>query len=157
MKNLKQANRYLKLFGLFKVPLIFYCRPKVLHIDENEVTVMIPLRRRTKNHLKSMYFGALAVGADISGGMIAFYISEKDKTKISLAFKAMKADFIIRPEGDVFFYCKDGQVIQKMIDESKESGERVNKDVNINAIVPSIDPKEVVATFTLTLSIKVKV
>lgn len=157
MKNLKQANRYLKLFGLFKVPLIFYCRPKVLHIDEKEVTVMIPLRRRTKNHLNSMYFGALAVGADIAGGMIAFYISEKDKTKISLAFKSLKADFHKRPEGDVFFYCHDGEIIQNMIAESKQSAERINKAVKITAIVPSIDPKEIVASFSLTLSIKVKV
>ncbi|GAM75988.1 hypothetical protein JCM19241_286 [Vibrio ishigakensis] len=42
-----------------------------MHIDEARVEVKIPLRRRTKNHLNSMYMGALVVGADVAGGFLA--------------------------------------------------------------------------------------
>ena len=156
MNTLKKANRFLKLFGLFKVPMIFYSRPQVLHLDENEVTIKIPLKRRTKNHLNSMYFGALAVGADIAGGIIAFHIADNTKKKLSLVFKEVNAVFHKRAEGDVFFYCRDGQKIQSMIKTAEQSGERVSEPVTITCVVPSIDPKEVVATYTLTLSIRVK-
>ena len=63
----------------------------------------IRLRRRTKNHLNSMYFGALAVGADVAGGVHAFYFSEKHNLKVSFAFKGMNAEFIMRAEADCIF------------------------------------------------------
>lgn len=86
---LRRSNWMLRWFGLFKVPLIGYCRPRFLHLDAYSVTILIPLRRRTRNHLGSMYFGVLAIGADIAGGALAVYIADKRKFKISLAFKSV--------------------------------------------------------------------
>jgi hypothetical protein len=64
------------LLGRVKIPLIGYTSPKLISIDSQSVQVKIKLRRRTKNHLSSMYFGALAVGADIAGGIQVFYFSK---------------------------------------------------------------------------------
>ncbi|MCC4821271.1 DUF4442 domain-containing protein, partial [Vibrio lentus] len=50
---LQKANFYLSMFGFFKVPLIWLCRPKLLALDNQHVEVKIPLKRRTKNHLNS--------------------------------------------------------------------------------------------------------
>ncbi len=66
--------------------------PKIIAIDSKHVEVRIPLRRRTKNHLNSMYFGALAVGADVAGGFCDEQSSGKGEA-ISLAFKGVKAEF----------------------------------------------------------------
>lgn len=156
MSFAKKANSYLKLFGFFKVPLIFYSRAKVVSIDQKRVEIKIPLRRRTKNHLNSMYFGALAIGADVAGGMIAMMLCEDRKLKVSLAFKSFQAQFHSRPEADVHFICEDGDAISQQITESLESGERVNRNVNIRAIVPSKSETDVVASFVLELSLKVK-
>ena len=57
----------LRLFGLLKIPLIWYVKPSVVSIGEEKIVVKVPLRRRNKNHLKSMYFGTLCVGADCTG------------------------------------------------------------------------------------------
>ncbi len=78
------------LLGFFKIPIIGYTRPKLISIDDENVVVKIKLNRRTKNHLNSMYFGALAVGADIAGGIHVFYFSEILDKKISFSFKGMK-------------------------------------------------------------------
>ena len=155
MKALTKMNLFLKLFGLSKVPLIAYVNPKIIACDDEQVVVKIKLNRRTKNHLNSMYFGALAIGADISGGFLAMQIANEKKLKISLAFKAMQADFLKRPEKDVVFNCLDGKLIEQMLLTSEQEQRRVNKDVNIIATCPDTFGAEPVATFTLTLSIKV--
>lgn len=84
------------MFSFNKVPLLWLCRPKIVHIDEARVEVKIPLRRRTKNHLNSMYMGALVVGADVAGGFLAAMKAQNQGQPISLAFKGIKADFLKR-------------------------------------------------------------
>jgi hypothetical protein len=154
---LLKANWLLRLFGLFKVPLIGYCRPRVTSIDEDSVAITIPLRRRTRNHLGSMYFGALAVGADLAGGSLAVFLAEQRKLKISLAFKSVSGEFYKRPEHDVVFTCNDGRAIAAMIAEAEASSERINRSVHVNAHCPAQIADEVVASFELMLSIKVLV
>ena len=86
------------LFGFSKVPLIFYCRPKVINISEAKLEIKIKLNRRTKNHLNSMYFGVLSVGADVTGGFLAMKLIQESKSKIALIFKDFHADFLKRAE-----------------------------------------------------------
>ena len=65
-----------------------------------------------------MYFGVLAVGADLAGGALAVYLADKRKLKTSLAFKAVSGQFLKRPEHDVVFTCNDGLAITTMIVET---------------------------------------
>ncbi|MBL4831473.1 MAG: DUF4442 domain-containing protein [Aliivibrio sp.] len=154
-QSLFKSNLMLKMFGFFKVPLIFWCKPKIIAMDEQTLAVKIPLLRRNKNHLNSMYFGVLAVGADVAGGFLAFHKANNCGRKISLAFKDFDAKFLKRPEADVVFTCSEGQVIDQMLTETFHSKERINKPVQIVATCPSISGDEPVALFTLMLSIKV--
>lgn len=151
-----QDTAFVRLFGLTKVPLIFWVNPSVIKMDESECTIKIPLTRRTKNHLKSMYFGVLCVGADIAGGIVAMNEITRSKRKVSLAFKDFKAEFHKRPEGDVYFTCTQISEVKDFVQEVIKSGERMNYTVIVKAYVPSIDPKEAVASFELTLSLKLK-
>lgn len=155
LSPLAKANLYLNLFAFTKVPLIWICRPKILEMDKEKVIVKIPLRRKTKNHLNSMYFGVLAVGADVAGGFLAMSKAQESGRKISLAFKEVEGQFLKRPEADVIFTCEDGRLIDDMLDEAISSGERINKAVKIVATCPSIGGNDPMAIFSLTLSIKV--
>lgn len=150
--SLGKMKWMLFLLGFFKIPMIGYVRPKLIEVNEETVRVKIRLRRRTKNHLNSMYFGALSVGADIAGGIHVFYFSELVGKKVSFSFKGMKADFLKRAESDVIFESKDGNVIRSAMDESIETGERVNKTVFVNAIDQN---NEIIATFEMVVSVKV--
>ena len=145
----------LRLFGLTKIPLIYFCRPRVVSISEDSLEVKIKLGRRTRNHLNSMYFGVLSVGADITGGFLAMEYIRASKSKISLIFKDFQADFLKRAEGDVHFLCVEGSAIRLLIQKSEETGERESMPVYITASVPSISP-DPIAKFILTLSIKKK-
>ena len=142
-------------FGLIRIPLIFFCRPKVVSISDTMLEVKIKLNRRTKNHLNSMYFGVLSVGADVTCGFLAMKLISKNQSRISLIFKNFHANFLKRAEGDVHFICEDGMTIQNLVEVAEQTGERQNLPVNVTATVPSIS-NEPVAEFILTLSLKKK-
>lgn len=150
---LSKMRRLLWLMGNVKIPMIAYVRPKLIHIDEKEAIIRIKLRRRTKNHLKSMYFGALAVGADIAAGLHAFYFAELSGEKISFVFKGVEGEFLKRPDSHVLFYSKEGQIVKEVFEKAKESGERINQWINVEAINQE---QEVVAKFRMEISVRVK-
>ena len=149
-----KMTMFIRYFGLTKVPMIFYCRPKVIEISNDSVTVKIPLLRRNKNHVGSMYLGALSVGADITSAMLALGIIRSSKQKIIPIFKDFHADYLKRAEGDVHFVCNEGGLIRKMLNEVIQKNIRVNKKIIVNAYVPDKLGNEVVAKFSLTLSLK---
>ena len=103
-----------------------------------------------------MYFGALAIGADLSGAFQAFHISAEVNSKLSIVFKDFKADFISRPESDVFFISQDGQRIREIINETIATRERVTRPIEIMAYTNYPANPVHVASFTLGLSIKDK-
>jgi len=145
----------LRLFGLAKIPLLLFCMPKVVEYSDTAAAVMIPLNWRTRNHLRSMYFGALSVGADCAGGLIAMFEIMRRKAPVSLIFKEFKAEFLKRPMADVVFRCVQGEEIRGWVDKAISSGERVNGTVNLIATCPSLSD-EPVAKFALTISMKRK-
>lgn len=144
------------IFGGLKVPLILYCRPRVTTLSQARVIIRIPLRRRTRNHLRSMYFGVLAVGADCAGGILAMFLIRKSRQPISLVFKTFSAEFLRRPEGDVDFECCDGAAITDLVHRAATTGERVETTVLVTATCPKIDPRTPVARMQLTLSLKLR-
>lgn len=150
-----QDTLFVRFFGLTKIPLIFFVSPTVIQLDDQQCIVKIPLNRRTKNHLNSMYFGVLATGADLAGGLVAMKEIAESKKNIALSFKDFHAEFLKRAEGDVHFVCTQIPEIKKFVRDAIASGERMNFPVHIEAIVPSlsVDP---VAKFILTLSLKLK-
>lgn len=155
MKLMTRFKFFLWHFGHFKVAMIGYLKPRLIKLTDQEIILCIPLRRRSRNHLNSMYFGALAVGADLAGGLHGFYHADLAQCKISLAFKSFQAQFLRRPESDVYFVCTEGDTVKNMITESRTSGERINKPINIKAYTNYLTQAEEVADFILELSVKV--
>lgn len=146
---------FLWYFGHFKVAMIAYVRPRLIKLTDSDIIIRLPLNRRTRNHLHSMYFGALSVGADLAGGLHGFYHADLAKCKVSLVFKSFQAQFLVRPESDVYFVSTMGETVKAMIEESKNSGQRINKPISIKAYTNYATKPEVVADFILELSVKV--
>jgi acyl-coenzyme A thioesterase PaaI-like protein len=153
--NFKE-NLVLRAFSALKIPMIYFLNPKILQLDENTVRVRIKLSRRAKNHHGSMYFGALAVGADVAGGALAMKLIRESGAHVSFIFKDFSAQFFKRPEGDVEFVCSEGKKVTELVRTVIKSSERHNTTLNVVALVPSKFGTEPVAQFTLTLSLKKK-
>jgi acyl-coenzyme A thioesterase PaaI-like protein len=144
----------LRLWALTKIPLLFFLRPSVVEAGQGRTIIRIPLSRRSRNHLGSMYFGALCAGADLAGALTAMRRIDASGRRISLIFKDLKAQFFRRAEGDVQFCCEDGEAIAGLVGRAIESGEREELPVRIVATVPDKLGPEPVAEFVLTLSLK---
>lgn len=155
MSFLTRFKLFMWYFGYFKVPMIGYLKPRLINLTEQELVIKLPLTRRNKNHLNCMYFGALAVGADLAGGLYGFYHAKQANLKISLAFKSFQAQFLKRAESDVYFVCTMGDIVKDMISESKKTGQRINKPLLISAYTNYLQKSEEVANFVLELSLKV--
>lgn len=143
----------LRLFSV-RIPVLFFLGPRVARLDDDRCEVLIPLGWRSKNHLGSMYFGALCAGADLAGGLLATRFIRARHPRVGLIFASVEGRFLKRADGDVLFACDDGRRIAAAVAAADESGERVTIPVEIRATVPSKYGDAPVARFTLGLSLK---
>ena len=144
----------LRLWAFKNIRLIAYVRPCVVDLTDERCEIVLPLSRRTRNHLGSMYFGALCTGADAAAALIGLRASQKAGGRIAVIFKDMHAEFFKRAEADVHFACEQGREISALITRADSSGERQNLPVHVVATVPKLFASDPVARFTLTLSVK---
>ena len=146
----------IRFFGLTKIPLLWFIKPTVQKMTDEVCEVKVPLNRRTKNHLNSIYFGVLCAAADCAGGLTAMKHIRKSGKNIALSFKDFHAEFLMRAEGDTIFTNTQGKEIQEFVQKVAECGERMNMPVEVIATVTSNEADKTVAKFTLTLSLKLK-
>jgi acyl-coenzyme A thioesterase PaaI-like protein len=155
-KLLPHAFRHtllLRYFGLTRIPLLFYTRPAVVECTPRRVVIRIPLNRRTRNHVGSMYFAALAVGADCAAGLLAVQLIARKDDNISFIFKDFNAEFHRRATADVCFSCDQGEAIAELVEKVSTSSQRLELPLTATATVPA-ESDEPVASFRLTLSLK---
>jgi acyl-coenzyme A thioesterase PaaI-like protein len=144
----------LRLWTLIRVPMAFFVSPQVVEATARRSVIRIPLTWRSKNHLGSMYFGALCVGADLAGGLLALRRIEESRRKVSLIFKDVQGRFFKRAEDDALFTCEDGEEIGELVHRAIASGEREERAIRVVVTVPEKLGDEAVAEFVLTLSLK---
>lgn len=144
------------LFSIVNLPMIFWLKPRVIELTDARCIIMMPFRHRSRNHVKSMYFGALCAGADLAGGIMAMKLFKKQKEKFTFVFKDLQADFLKRCEDDVYFICDEGARVSEAIQRALQTKERENVTLNVTATIPALFKDEPVAKFKLTLSLKQK-
>jgi acyl-coenzyme A thioesterase PaaI-like protein len=150
---LLRETLFVRLFSL-RVPVLLFLGPRVQLLDDDRCEITIPLRWRSRNHVGSMYFGALCAGADLAGGLAAAMRIREHHPRVGLIFADVRGEFLKRADGDVRFTCADGRRIAAAVESADASGERVTLPVEIVATVPSKYGDEPVAKFTLGLSLK---
>lgn len=144
-----------RLWSLQNVFLLWLVRPKIEELTHDRCIVRVPLNWITRRRdIRAMYLGTLCMGADVAAGLIAFQIVAERKQRIQFIFKDLKAEFLKRAEGDVWFTNDDGPVVQELIRKAMESGEREEATVHVTATVPEKLGNEPVAKFELTLSVR---
>ncbi len=149
MLTIEEFENFLKT----NVPMIEYSGMSILKLDEDQSVIKMPFISQNMNHVQSMYFASLAIGADAAAGVLALYNLNIKNVNSTVVFKDFKANFIRRANSDVFFICKDREIINDSINLATEKRERVNFPVRVVATqdLNKIDP---VAEFKLTVSIK---
>ena len=140
------------IYTFKNIPMIFWLKPKVLELTATRSVIIIPFRRRSRNHLHSMYFGALCVGADLAPGLLTMNLLSAKRKKCSFIFKDFQAEFLRRCETNAKFICAEGHLIADAIEKAVQSKER--QHATLNVIASEDKTEEVVAKFKMTISIK---
>lgn len=152
--TLKLETLKLWFFTLFNIPLIFWLRPRVVELSNQRAMVKIKLNHRTRNHVRSMYFGAICTGVDLVPGLLAMRLIKQSKQKISFVFKDFQGEFLHRAESHVYFICDQGHLIQEAVNQAITTNERQNVTLQVITIVPDKFGDEPTGKFSLTISMK---
>ena len=96
----------------------------------------------------------MAAAADLASGMNAFSLIRSRYRRIVPVFKYANMEFLKRADGDTVFRTRDGRRIAEAMAETERTGERVTLPVEVVATVPEKYGDEVVARFTMGLSLK---
>lgn len=153
-KNLKMTA-LVNAFSAFKIPLLAFVTPKVLELDDSRAVVRVRLDMRTRNHLGVMYFGALAMGAELSIALRAIQTIAESGKKVDFIFKDFQAEFLKRADSHVNFVCEEGKKVAALVQKTILSGERENHTFSGYAYVPSVSDDPVMK-YKLTLSVKLR-
>jgi len=140
-------------FSLFKIPLLAFCTPQVLEVSETQTKVRVRLDWRTSNHLGVMYFGALAMGAELSIALKAVEKIDASRKRIDFIFKDFQADFLKRADSHVLFCCDEADQVAKLIEEALQTEDRLEKTFSGYAVTEK-KPDQAVMKYKLTLSVK---
>ncbi len=146
---------WLNALAFLKVPLLFATGARVVTFDDSETTVYLPFKRKNKNHLGSLYFGALAMGAELSVALMAIQETAKSDKKVSFIFKDFNAQFLKRADAGTYFCCSEASAVKELVKKAETSVERVEQKFSGYAYT-NTSSKEPIFTYELTLSLKAK-
>lgn len=151
-ENLK-LTAVINAYSAFNIPLLAMITPRVIELTDTRSVVRVRLDRRTRNHLNVMYFGALAMGAELSIALKCIEAIQKSGKRIDFIFKDFSAQFLKRADGHVHFVCEEAAAVNDLIQRACATSDRLEKTFNGYAFVPSAGD-EPVCNYTLTLSVK---
>jgi hypothetical protein len=161
MKN-KESEKFLQLvqsplkfsfFLLSKLPSAYFSGVRVKEISYDKAVVTVPYKWFSQNPFKSLYFACQAMAAEMSTGLLALLHVYGRSPAISMLVMKIEGDFMKKGVSLVGFVCKDGEAIQRAIDEAVATGNPVEctaRSLGTN------EKGEVVSAFKITWSFKVK-
>lgn len=151
-KNILKPFR-LKIFFLQRMPLGFFAGLRVDKFNINEAIVSLPFNTITKNPFKSVYFGAQAMAAELSTGVLAMDAVIDSKKRISMLVFDMKAHFSKKAVSRIRFTCEQGNEIRQAIQKAIDTKEGVTVEVQS---VGTDEDGDVVSEFSYTWTFKLK-
>lgn len=144
---------WIRLFAWIKLPLLGFVNPRIIENSNNRVVVLVKRGYRTRNHLNVMYFGALAIGAELSVAFKAVESIYNSKKKIDFLFKDFTCEFLRRADDDVHFICDQAHLVDMLIQKSITTPDRLEQKFEGYAVTVR-DTTQPVMKYTLTLSVK---
>jgi len=144
-----KINRFL----LFKLPSAWIAGIRVKEITDKKAVVTATHKWINQNPFQSIYFAVLAMGAELSTGILVMKKIQDSGRNISMLVTHMEADFTKKARGKIRFICEDGDLIDEKIHKTIETGEGYTFDLHSRAFDEKGDE---VCHFTFQWSIKLK-
>ncbi|WP_274474394.1 DUF4442 domain-containing protein [Mangrovimonas aestuarii] len=117
------SPRKLNMFLAFKLPSAFLCGIRVKHIDGKRCEAGVKYRWINQNPFKSMFWAVQGMAAELTTGALVMSKIKKSGAPISMLVASNQAVFVKKAVGRITFTCKEGDLIDAVIDRVKQGGE----------------------------------
>ena len=142
----------LRLFMMQKLPMAWLAGLRLTQLTPETATVTVRYKYLTQNPFRSIYFGCLAMAAELASGIQAMMHVQAGRP-VSMLVVGLQGDFTKKAVGLISFTCPDGPRIAQAIAESRATGEGRLVEATSTGLDEAGD---VVATFRLTWSFRAK-
>lgn len=112
----------LHLFLLQKLPAAFFSGLRVVSATEMVAAVRVPFRWSTQNPFRSTYFACLAMGAELSTGILAMAQTFRQQPAVSMLVTGMESKFYKKAIGPTLFTCTEGNQIIQAVNSARATG-----------------------------------
>jgi Domain of unknown function (DUF4442) len=152
IKLMKHPLKF-RMFLFFKLPSAFFSGVRLRDIDGRHCRVTVPFKWFSQNPFKSTYFACLAMAAEMSTGVLGLMQLHNRKPAVSMLVVKLEAEYFKKAVGRTSFICEDGELIQRMVNETIATGEA--RSVKAKSVGTNSDGERI-AEFTITWSFKAK-
>lgn len=142
-----------RIFLLTSLPAAFFAGLKVEQLSEERAAISVRQKWFNKNPFHSIYFGVLAMAAEVSTGILCMSSLYKRKPAVSMLVIKNEGFFYKKAIGKIVFTCTDGALVNDAVEQSIRTGEGVTVECNSKGVN---EKGEVVAEFNFTWSFKAK-
>ena len=138
---------------LFKLPMGILAGLRLVEATSKRTVVCVKYQYITKNPFHSIYFGCLAMAAELASGVLGLVHSMGLKPEVSMLVVRLEAEFVKKGRGRVHFTCEDGEALGQAAKETRETGQ--SRTVTATSIGRDAQGQEI-AKFLITWSFKAK-
>jgi hypothetical protein len=122
--RLGPAYRFLfPIYLLFQLPLAWVAGLRLVSLEQGRCVVRMRHRFWNKNPFGSMYFAAMAMGAEMSTGLPAYVFLRQNRKSVSLLLAGMEADYHKKAVGRLTFEFEDQGELLQALGNLKRSGD----------------------------------
>ena len=141
----------LRWFLLRKLPLAWLAGIGLRTLEADAATVTIRHRWLNQNPFRSLYFGAQAMAAELSTGLLVMQHTWQRQPGVSMLVTGMQAEFTRKATGVITFGCADGPALRAAVEATIATGE----GQTVDAVSTGTDESgAVVARFTFRWAVK---
>lgn len=157
------ANRLpapLRTRALFRLatsitPMMRYVQPRLVDLTDSRATIRVDVSRQTGNPFGSLFFGALATGADCAAGLFAMKFMFDTGHRTFPLVRAASTECLRKVCRYAHFTCTQGREVAETCRTALATGQRHDIDLHIVVTAPEEYGAEPVARITQTMSIRV--
>ena len=117
----RAANVLLERAIPLMIPLSSGLAVRVVDVADTRAELRMPLRRRTRNHVGSMYFGAQMTLADLTAGVLIF--RRFPPGPYGALIKRVEADFLAKAKTELRCVCALDEEASKALDQVRTSAD----------------------------------
>ena len=115
-----------RAFGFYlwtKVPLAAFAGLRLVSLDDESCTVILPGGWRTRNPFRSTYFAAQAMAAEMSTGAPAMMLVAGVPVSVSPLVREIRGVFTKKIVGPSSWVCRDLRAMREVVERAAQSGE----------------------------------